>query len=135
MKTYTLVTLVALLGAGTMAMAAGEESGMAMHSAGALSAETHMAQMETHLKQMKLEMDAISKIKDPVERRARYKEHMKEMTNMMHQMNEARPTMTAKEQQAHSKMLEKRLDLLQQMLTQVVEIQAKIPAELRPQDW
>jgi hypothetical protein len=57
------------------------------------------------------------------------------MTNMMHQMNEARPTMTANEQQAHSKMLEKRLDLLQQMLTQVVEIQARIPAELRPRDW
>jgi hypothetical protein len=136
MKTYTVVTLAALLGAGTMAMAASEETGTAMHSTGAMSAEAHIAQMEAHLKQMQAELDAISKIKDPAERRARYKKHLQNMTNMMDQMNEARPTMTAKEQQLHSKMLEKRLDLLQLILTQVVKMQAKFPKELRPQqDW
>jgi hypothetical protein len=100
MKTYTLIPLAALLGAGTLTMAASEESGTAMHATGAMSAEAHIAQMETHLNAMKSEMDAISQVKDPVERRARYKKHLQEMTNMMHQMNEARPTMTATEKLA-----------------------------------
>ena len=135
MKPYALITLAALLGVGTVAMAAGEESGMSMHSGEAMPAEMHMRQMETHMKAMQTELDAISKIKNPAERRARLQKHLQGMTDMMHQMNEARPMMTAKEQQAHLKMIEKRLDLLQLMLTQVVETQSAFPEELRRHDW
>ncbi len=112
MRLKPFATIVMLLAFSPWAMAAGM-SGMA-----------HMEQMETHLKKMDAEMQAINRIMDPKEKRARMQQHLKEMTRMMHNMNENMPTMSSQEQGLHMQMLEKRLDLLQQMMTQVVDAQA-----------
>jgi len=134
MKPYYMILSAALLGAGTVATAADKEAGMSMHSGGSMSM-SHMEQMEAHMQEMQKEMAEIKQIKDPAERRGRMQKHLQEMTAMMHKLNEDHPSMSGQEQQLHLKMLESRLDLLQGMLTQVVEVQAStFPRGMEPTD-
>jgi|GEM_PF-4262421 len=124
MKPYSTIVLTILLGASSMAMAAG----------GSMSMD-HMNKMQTHMQEMRQEMTTIRQIKDPKERHARMKKHLQGMSSMMKEMHNNHPMMSGDDQQAHMQMLEKRLDLLQEMMTQVVEVQSEsFPKELEPTD-
>ena len=114
MKLYTSIALAALLGV----------SSIASVTAGPMSMD-HMNKMHTHMQEMNQEMTTIRQIKDPKERRARMQKHLQGMSAMMKDMHKNQPMMSGDDQQAHIQMLEKRVDLLQEMMTQVVEVQTE----------
>ncbi len=102
---------------------------------GHMSSMDHMNQMQTHMQQMKMEMAKIQQLKDSKARHARMQKHLENMSSMMKTMHEKNPKMSGEDVGMHMKMLEKRLDLLQDMMTQVVEVQTvTFPAILEPTD-
>ena len=81
----------------------------------------HMKQMDAHMNTMKKEMAEIRAIKDPIERKRRMGAHMKDMSAMMAKMHANHPDMSGADQQTHIKLLEKRVDILEESLNQVFE--------------
>jgi len=110
--------MAVLLGASSIAMASGGTMSMDQ-----MNKMDHMGKMQTHLQEMRMEMTSIRLIKDPRERRLQMQKHLLGMTSMMNAMHNIYPKMSEMDQQVHMQMLEKRLDLLQEMIMQVVEVQ------------
>lgn len=81
----------------------------------------HMEKMDAHMATMKKEMAEIRTIKDPMERKRKMRAHMKEMSGMMTTMHASHPNMSGADQQTHIRLLEKRVDLLEESVNQVFE--------------
>jgi hypothetical protein len=125
MKAYTLLAAVLLAFINPLAFSA-EGGGMTHHpdmKGGASMAEmsAHMDQMQSHLKAMRKEMAEIAQIKDPDEREARLRKHLQEMAKMMKGMRDLTPVMTPAETKAHLAMVERRVDLLQELVDQILQ--------------
>ena len=85
--------------------------------------QAHIDQMEAHMKDMKKEMAEIRQIKDPDKRKTRLQKHMQDMAKMMHEMHEMRPKMSSSETAVHLRMIEKRVDLLQDLFNLMLQSQ------------
>ena len=128
MKAYTLLAAVLLVLASPLSFSA--EGGRMTHHpdmkgrpADMAEMSAHMDQMQTHMKEMRIEMAEIAQIKDPDKRKARLQKHMQEMAKMMKGMHDLTPMMTQEETKAHLAMVERRVDLLQELLDQLLKSQ------------
>lgn len=123
MKAYTLLALLPLA-LGSPLTSAAEDPQHHMKSDPSMGmAQTHIDQMEAHMKEMSKEMDEIHKIKDPYKRKTALQKHMQDMAQMMQKMHEMRPQMSPSETAAHLQMVEKRVDLLQDLVNQMLKRQ------------
>lgn len=122
MKAYTLLALVPLaLGSPLTTAIGGQHHMQSKPSMGA--AQMHIDQMESHMKEMSKDMAEIRQIKDPDQRKARLQKHMQGMAKMMQEMHKMRPEMSPSETAVHLQMVEKRVDLLQDLFNQMLQSQ------------
>ncbi|MEN8132498.1 MAG: hypothetical protein ABFS45_20420 [Pseudomonadota bacterium] len=123
MKVYTLLALVPLALSSPLTSAAeGPKHHMQPQSSMEMS-QMHIDKMEAHMKDMKKEMAEIRQLKDPDQKKARLQKHMQDMAKMMQEMHKMRPEMSPSETAAHLQMVEKRVDLLQDLFNQMLQSQ------------
>jgi protein subunit release factor A len=120
MKPYTLLTIAALALSSPLALAAGDGGGHPGHkksSYGSSEAQHHIDQMQAHMQEMRKKMAEIRQIKDSDERKTRLRNHLRDMAKMMQEMRKPRPQTEAS---VHLQMVEKRVDLLQDLVNQML---------------
>ena len=124
MKTYPLVALLVLALTSSLALGGGPPGkypGVNHSSIAEMSA--HLDQMQAHLKDMRQEMAEISQIKEPNERIRRLQKHLQGMAKLMQDMHDMRPMMSPTELTTHVELVERRMDVLQDLMDQILKSQ------------
>ncbi len=122
MKTYPLFTILLLTLTSPLALGEGppgKHPGVKHSSMAEMSA--HLDQMQTHMKEMRKEMAESSQIKEPNERIKRLQTHLQDMAKMMQDMHNMRPMMSPTELTTHLKLIERRVDWLQDLVDLVLK--------------
>lgn len=123
MKAYTLLALVPLTLSSSQTAAAQELKQNIQSQPSMGPAQEHIDQMEVYMKEMSKDMAEIRLLLDPYERKVRLQRHMQSMAKMMREMHRIRPKMSPSETAAHLRMVEKRVDMLQYLIDQILQSQ------------
>ena len=117
MKTYPLLAILVLALTSPLALGEGPPGKFpGVTHPGMAEVREHLDQMQAHMKTMRQEMAEISQIKAPEERMKRLQTHLQGMAKMMQDMHDIRPMMSSTELTSHVKLVEKRMDVLQDLV-------------------